>query len=363
MSTRLAAGCMTGTSLDAIDAALIRVEGEGLGMRVAFERTASVPLGSLGKRLRPITQQRRRPIGDIARCAAMIGECHTQTLKTLIGDDIVDFVAVHGQTVFHEANVTCQLINPHPIVAALGVPVAYDFRGADVAHGGGGAPITPLADHVFYRDAAETRAVVNLGGFANFTWLPPARETGDTALASIRGGDICVCNQLLDFIARRCFKKAYDKGGRRARKGAVHPHAEESLAPLLDRQARDSRSLGTGDEATDWARSFQQQCTGNDLAATACHVIGRVVAHAVTDADRVILAGGGALNQTLVDALRASTQAEVVGSDGLGVPAQYREAGAMAVLAALAQDGVGITLPQVTGRNPDCVPKPAWVHP
>jgi len=354
---------MTGTSLDAIDAALVRIEGEGLDMRADLVRGASNPLRSLGKLLRPIANQRRRPIGEVARYAMMLGMHHMITLKNLIGEDAIDFVAVHGQTVYHEANVSMQLINAHPIVAELGVPVAYDFRGADLANGGGGAPITPLADHVLYRDASETRVVVNLGGFANFTWLPASTRTGDAALASIRGGDICVCNQLLDYVARRWFKKRYDKNGKRAHNGIVHPEAEADLRTMLDRQAREGRSLGTGDEVTDWAGMFQHHCSGEDLAATACHVIGSIIADTVAGADRVVVAGGGALNKTLVDSIRAASSVTVTPSDDLGVDGQYREAIAMAVLAALAADGVAITLPQVTGRRPDCTPKPAWLHP
>ncbi|MBI1375831.1 MAG: hypothetical protein GC159_24235 [Phycisphaera sp.] len=363
MTTRLVAGCMTGTSLDGIDAALIRVEGRGLNIRVEAVRGVSRSLKSLAKLLRPIADQRRRPIGDVARYAMMLGQHHAMTLSQLSEKDRVDFVAVHGQTVYHEGGVSMQLINPHPIAAELGVPVAYDFRGADLALGGSGAPITPLADHVLYRDAGETRVVVNLGGFANYTWLPATKQTGDAALASIRGGDICACNQLLDYIARRWFKKRYDRDGAHAHNGIVHPEAEADLRMMLETQAREGRSLGTGDEMTAWAAMFQHNCNGDDLAATACHVIGSIIAETVTGADRVILAGGGAMNATLVDAIRSASDAAVTRSDDLGVNGQYREAIAMAVLAALADDGVAVTLPQVTGRRPDAKPMPAWIRP
>jgi 1,6-anhydro-N-acetylmuramate kinase len=366
MRTRLIAGCMTGTSIDAIDAVLVRVEGEGLGMRVTPVRSMSKPLGSLGKLLRVIASQKRRPIGNAARYRFMLGFSHALLLRDLIGDDAVDFVVVHGQTVYHELNVTWQIIDPHPIVAELGVPVAFDLRGADMAAGGCGAPITPLADHVLYRDAAETRAVVNLGGFANMTWLPATARAGADALASIRAGDVCACNLLLDYIARRWLKEAYDAGGRAAARGVVHPEAEELLSMILQSQSELGRSLGTGHdkEAINWARSFQNQCTGDDLCATACSVIGRIVAERCGESDRIIVAGGGSRNDTLVDAIRAHRgKAEVVTSDAMGVPAGDREAIAMAVLGALSQDGIPLTLPQVTGRTPAASPKPCWIHP
>ena len=155
---------MTGTSIDGLDAALIRVQGTGLDMKIELVRAVSRPLRDLGKRLREIAKQKRKPIGDATRYAFMLGLTHALTLKDLIGDDKVDFVVVHGQTVYHEMSMTCQLINPHPIASELNVPVAYDLRGADMAAGGFGAPITPMADHLLFRDDTETRAVVNLGG-------------------------------------------------------------------------------------------------------------------------------------------------------------------------------------------------------
>ncbi|QNN25074.1 hypothetical protein HED60_23275 [Planctomycetales bacterium ZRK34] len=363
MSERLIAGCMTGTSIDGLDAALVRIDGHGLDMKVELVRSLSRPLRTLGKLLHSVAVQKRKPIGDAARYALMLGITHALALKELIGDDKVDYVVVHGQTVYHELSVTCQLINPHPIARELNVPVVYDLRSADMAAGGEGAPITPLADHLLFRDDSETRAVVNLGGYANFTWLPPTRHTGEAALASIRGGDVCACNQVLDYVARRWLKKRYDAGGAAAARGIVHPEAEQFLRMMLEAQADGGRSLGTGDEATDWAKSFQHQCSGEDLAATACSVIGQLVADSTHDAERVILAGGGAMNRTLVDSIRAHTPGEVVDSDVFGVPGAYREAISMAVLGAASQDGLPLTLAQVTGREPAACPKPCWAYP
>lgn len=366
MSTRHVVGCMSGTSLDAVDVAMVSIEGEGLGMRAAFVNGYSYPLKSMRSLLRPLTLRKPQPVGDVARYGAMLGMTHVVAIQKLIekcDGQKPDMIGVHGQTIYHEPPNTFQLINPHAIALEVGVPVAFDFRGADMAAGGQGAPITPLADHVLFRDSTETRAVVNLGGFANYTWLPATKQTGPAAVASIRGGDICSCNQLLDYIARRWFKKKYDKGGQRAAHGIVHPEAEEFLQMMMEVQAKVTRSLGTGDEATDWARTFHRQCSGEDLAATACAVIGELVAQPVSDADRIILAGGGALNQTLVDAIRAHTKKPVVGSDTHGVPIQYREAVCMAVLTALAADRVSVTLPQVTGRFDDCNVMPCWIHP
>ena len=364
MSTRLVVGCMSGTSLDAVDAALVEIEGEGLAMRAKFVHGHSFPYKTLSKILRPITQRKARPVGDIARYGVMVGMSYAVTIQKLLEEsgERPDLIGLHGQTVYHEPPNSMQLINPHSVALEFKVPVAFDFRGADIAAGGGGAPITPLADHVLFRDSGETRAVLNLGGFANYTWLPPTRSSGEAALASVRGADICACNQLLDYIARRWFKKKFDRDGERAAHGIVHPEAEEFLTMMLDTQAREGRSLGTGDEAMDWSKIFQHHCNGEDLAATACAVIGRVIGQTIGEADRIILGGGGAANKTLVDGIRAHTKAELAGTEAFGVPRQYREAVCMAVLTALSRDGVSVTLPQVTGRFADCTVGPCWLN-
>lgn len=368
--TRLIAGAMTGTSIDGIDVALVRVTGRGLDMSVEFVRGDSQPLGSLAELLRDVANQKGQPIGDAARYANLLGVQHAAALKQLVGDDTLDFAVVHGQTVYHENDVTLQMVNVHPIAAALGVPVAYDLRGADLATGGQGAPVTPLADLILYGSADESRAIVNLGGFANYTIL--SATTAADAIDHVRGGDICACNQLLDYIARRWLDCEYDEGGAAAQRGIVHPEAEQFLRMMLEGQADGGRSLGTGDEqiAINWSRTFQNQCSGEDLAATACSVIGSLIAETCGDVDRIILAGGGALNATLVDAIRAGAgRTPVVSSDDVcapdapGVPGRYREAIAMAVLGAASQDGLPLTLASVTGRNADACPKPAWVHP
>jgi anhydro-N-acetylmuramic acid kinase len=358
-------GCMSGTSLDAIDAALVEIDGKGLEMRARFVRGTSHPLKSLGTLLRPLTESRPRPLSDVTRYAVMIGMSHQVAIRRLLDGHGVapDLIGVHGQTVFHEPPNSMQLINPHSIAMEFRVPVAFDFRGADLAAGGTGAPITPLADHILFRDEKESRAVLNLGGFANYTWLPATRRQGGDALGSIRGADICSCNQLLDYIARRWFKERYDPGGSRAARGIVHPEAEEFLSMMLQGQSERQRSLGTGDEATEWPRTFQHHCNGEDLAATACAVIGQVIGTTLGEAERVIIGGGGGQNKTLLDGIRAHCRAEIVDSDRLGVPAQYREAVCMAVLTALAADGVPITLPQVTGRFKDHNTFPCWIRP
>lgn len=332
-------------------------------MRARVVRSSSYPLRTLGKLLRPVANQRRRTAGELARYSLMLGMSHMVLIKEVAGREKLDLIAVHGQTVYHEARVTLQLMNVHPIVQEMRAPVLFDLRGSDLSAGGQGAPITPLADHVLFRDTKETRVVLNLGGFCNFTWLPPTRHSGKAAIASIRGGDICACNQVLDTIARRIFRKKYDRGGKHALAGRIDPEARRFLLQMLEVQANGRRSLGTGDEAADWVRCYADSRTGEDLARTACSVIAQVIGQTLGQVDRVILAGGSALNKALVAEIQSQFDAPVSLSDEFGVPVQYREAVCMAVLGALAADKVPITLPQVTGRTDDAPVGGCWAYP
>ena len=174
---RLAAGCMTGTSLDALDAALVSVAGHGLEMKATFLRGRTFPLGPLARRLRALAEQEPRRAGEIAVLARDFALFHLDALRRLCcekprGFRRPDLVCIHGQTVFHAPPVSWQLLNPAPIAYGLKTPVVYDLRAADLACGGQGAPLTPLADWVLYGSVAEPRVIVTLGGFCNLTRLP-----------------------------------------------------------------------------------------------------------------------------------------------------------------------------------------------
>lgn len=337
---------MTGTSIDALDAALLRIEGAGLSMSARVVETASWPLGELAADLRSAAGQGKQSAAWFASLAHRFGlfhaECLSGWLDRLGGRP--DLACVHGQTVFHSPPVSWQLINPAPIAQRLGCPVVFDLRAADLAASGQGAPITPIADWVLFRGARTTRAVVNLGGFCNITVLPAGAGP-----AGVRGFDVCACNQVLDACARRGLGRSFDEDARAALTGTPDPDASGELRTLLAAQRAAGRSLGTGDEAGAWVERRAAHLSGADLCATACAAVGAVVASACAGADELLLAGGGARNPALVGAVAGSASRSVRSTDELGIPAAYREAAAMALLGALCDDGVPITLPAVTG--------------
>jgi len=376
MRTRRVIGTMTGTSIDGIDLALVEIEGEGLSMRASLIRGRSAELGSLAPRLRAAADQTPLAAREFASLALDFGSLHAREALALAAGEPVDLVVAHGQTIFHAPPISWQLLNPFPIAAALRCRVICDLRQADLAAGGEGAPITPLADWILFR-AAAPRVILNLGGFANATAVPgtgdagtevaqvrggenpaPAPLRGGAAtppLAHIRGADLCVCNQLLDRAALRFIGAPFDRDGAAAARGRADEPLCNELADRLARQRANGRSLGTGDELFEWLDTASTALAPDDALATIVAALADAIATGIraleSTPSEVIVAGGGALHRSLLRALAMSLGCPVVISDERGVPAALREAMEMAVLGALAEDGVPISIAAVTHRG------------
>lgn len=347
--TRLVVGCMTGTSLDGIDAALVEIRGRGLGMSARVVRATAGPLGEIGVRLRALAEQVPMTAGEIAGLSRELALVHARAVAEVCGAAKPDLVCAHGQTVFHKPPLSWQLLNGAVLAAEVGCKVVFDLRAADLAAGGQGAPITPMADWVLFRAVAERTVVVNLGGFVNFTRL--RRDAGPE---EVEGGDVCACNHVLDAVARRTLGTPFDESGAAASAGSVDDVAMDDLLGVMRAQRAARRSLGTGDEVVSWiGRQWRGGVgvAGSDLAATACAAIGQMIAEVTAGADVILLAGGGTKNKTLAVAVasRATARVETTAAHGVGV--DVREAASFAVLGALSEDRVPITLRKVTGGN------------
>lgn len=353
---RFVVGTMTGTSIDGdLDAALVSVHGHGLAMRAPLVLGRSFPLGAVADDLRRIAAQEAMHAREFARISHAFGECHAHAVESLCREAGVrpDLVVLHGQTVFHAPPLSWQLIDPWPVAARLGCAVRYDLRGANIASGGQGAPITPLADFVLFADEAVPKTILNLGGFANATLLPP-RASGPHG---IRGFDVSACNHLLDRVARTRLGRPFDEDGRAAARGtpdlATATAIAEILAPSEDPHGR-SRSLGTGDEAVG-AVGLTADLEAADACATvteglALALAARLLAAGHEAGSTIVVAGGSARHRALRERLAQHASSPVETSEEhTGIPVAMREAAGMAVLGALADDGMRFTLPQVTG--------------
>ncbi|MBM3326878.1 MAG: hypothetical protein FJY65_07855 [Calditrichaeota bacterium] len=349
--SRLIAGCMTGTSIDGIDAALVRVEGAGLKIKAEFVRGISRAFGEWAEVMQFYASQLPLVSREVAQLADVAAEEHCRGLRELLQGIVPDLIVIHGQTVYHKPPLSWQLVNPWPVAVVFQTPVLYDLRGADIAAGGQGAPITPIADFILFREPSENRIVVNLGGFCNITHLPKFKDEKSDLykwLSLARGEDVCVCNRLLDEAARLVLKRVCDLDGANALQGRIDADLYQKLMKILNWQTRVRRSLGTGDELQRRLKKWASKLSASDFLRTACAAVAQTIVNAGASADRLIIAGGGAKNRALWAEITSRSPAPVALSDDFGIPAAYREAAAMAVLGALCQDRVPITLTNIT---------------
>ena len=355
---RLVIGAMSGTSLDGIDVVLVDIVGKGLQIQVKFLKHLSFPFDDLiSKRLRLVAEQNPCTAGEFASLANDLGTVYASACVTVAKEcnvfGSINLVSLHGQTLYHKPPLTLQLINAQPIAQSLGCDIVYDLRSEDVFLGGQGAPLTPLADFILFRKTDKRRAVINLGGFANVTFLPST-----DSVDSVTGCDVCACNQILDYCSRKVLNKPFDSNGEISETGVVNTVAYDDLITLLQNASLFSRSLGTGDELTLWTEKHCLNLQAEDLLATAAEGIAYFIGHFVYDkADEVIIAGGGSKHCRLVKALSKVIGKDVIPSDSLGIPASAREALCWAVLGCLAKDGVNVALRSVTQTPNDKISK------
>jgi anhydro-N-acetylmuramic acid kinase len=375
---RLCLGLMSGTSANGIDTAICRMKGapESGTTTVELVHAGVVPYPD---DVRDILQRQisNLDVRLVAELHARIGEAFADAaqvaLKTAqIPARDLDAVGSHGQTVYHHSRqpgverVTLQLGDGDRLAMRLGAPVFFDFRARDVALGGEGAPLTPYADGVLYGAGDPVgRAVVNLGGIANVTFLAADRR-------AITGFDVGPANAPLDRIARRLTsgRQSYDVGGDLARKGTVVQTLLEELV-AADTFIAAPPPKSTGFEA--YGDAFVDGLVARYGGPLDVHVLRTVVefcavaiATAVTR-DRpagfppvreVILAGGGVENPALLEAIAARCRPSGVTvrrSEELGVPSSAREAMAFAIFAHEALLGAPSSLPAVTGARQSAV--------
>ena len=335
---------MTGTSLDGIDAAVVEFVVDPAGHRPRVTGHASGPLGGAAGTLRALAGGEACTAAEIVAARRLLSDRTADVMLEALGGAPAEYAAVHGQTVLHAPPDSWQLIDATRIAAVLNCPVASNLRGGDLATGGQGAPITPLADQALFT-ADAPRAIINLGGFCNVTWLPARGDAG-----SVRGCDVCPCNLLLDAASHRALGVAPDDGGRCALAGTPDP----ALTAFLRRYASAGRSLGTGDEAAEWLDSAAN--AASDPATLLASIAQAVGAHIAKEAlsqpaADIVLAGGGARNVALTNAIDAACDVPVRLSDAAGVPIETREAACVAILAYLDSVGRPLTDPGVTGRT------------
>ncbi len=340
--------------MDGIDLALVKTDGmslveNGPWASVAYTTAQRTILRQAIDQAVNLSDRNARP-GVLAAAEAMITAAHAQiTSEFLAAGNIkagdIDVIGFHGQTVLHrpQDKLTVQLGDGAALAKILKIPVVYDMRAADIAAGGQGAPLVPVF-HQALVVAAKLEgpvAVINLGGVGNITYIdgdanPIAFDTGPG-------------NALIDDEMRLRFGLDYDENGRIGGQGQVnqsalsallaHPYFKAALPKSLDRNTF-SRELVVGladQEAIATLTAF----TAGSLSAAAKLLPKPPVLW--------VIAGGGALNHSLISMISNRVSAKVIIADDLGWPAQLLEAQAWAYLAVRSLKGLALTFPTTTG--------------
>jgi anhydro-N-acetylmuramic acid kinase len=274
-----------------------------------------------------------------------------------ISADDLHAVAAHGQTLFHNPPNTIQWFDPALVAAEVGVPVVSDFRRADCAAGGQGAPLVPFADFILFRSPVVDRALINIGGIANLTLLPAGKSI-DHLVAFDTGPGNCVSDHLMR--EHDPAGPGVDLDGRLASSGRV-------IEPLLNGILAHPYFSMSGPKSTDgpnMTRIHQDavKTLGHpiplvDQLATACAVTARAIVRALRDGrdfrGEAIASGGGTNNKCLMSALRneLGPVASVRTTEDFGVPSDAKEAIAFALLGAATLDGIASNVPSCTGAR------------
>lgn len=372
-------GMMSGTSADGIDVALARISGAAPAIGAKFEghyhvrfpgrvREAILRLANGGPTTTAEISQLNFVLGEEFERAA-IAACK----KWRVGLRQISLIGSHGQTVFHQGAAapflgrrvasTLQIGEPSVIAERTGVMTIGDFRPADMAAGGQGAPLVPFVDYFLYRDARIGRVALNIGGIANLTAIPAAARPGQLIAFDIGPG-----NMVIDAIVEASTRGRahYDRDARLAIRGKLLPTLLSTLLKESYLRKRPPKTAGREQFGREYAQKIlawgkRHRAPTEDLIRTATVFTSLSIADALRKfvlprmrVHELIVAGGGARNPLLMAQLAASLpEIEIVPASKFGIPAEAKEAFAFAVLAYEAYHGRANNLPSATGaRHP-----------
>lgn len=373
-------GLISGTSADGIDAALVRIEGRPPRIRLWLEAAQTLPYPEqVRKAILRVAEGTATSTAEISRLHVLLGELFALAARRVCraaGCTLRDvgLIGSHGQTVYHQGHqerwltgrrlaTTLQIGEPAVIAARTGRPVVADFRPADLAVGGQGAPLVPLLDYVLYRHPARGRVALNIGGIANVTVLPAGANPEDVLAFDTGPG-----NMVIDALVRRLTRnrRSFDRDGRMAARGRPLRNVLDQL--LADRYFRrpPPKSAGREQFGQDYVNRLLQLCgraKPEDVVATAT----TLTALSILDAlhrfvrprwpfDELIVSGGGAKNPVLMAQLAAGlAPVRVRLADEFAIPSRAKEAVAFALLAYETWHGRPGNIPRATGARQPAV--------
>lgn len=371
---KLAVGLISGTSADGIDAALVEVTGAGLTARLRLIAGLTRPIAPPDRdELFQIFDPPVATVDRICRFNFRLGECFADAALAVIEragltPAEVDLVGSAGQTVWHipaPHGATLQIAEPAVIAERTGLPVVADFRVADIAAGGHGAPLVPYFDLVAYRNPSRSRAVQNIGGIGNVTYLPAGCGPDTMGAQMVIAFDTGPGNMVIDGVMQALSggKEAYDRDGAMASRGRPDQRwlAELMADPFFSQPP--PKSTGREVYGRPFVARLLEQARGRglsaeDTVATVSALTADSIVRAYRDflvpragLDEVVLCGGGSYNLFLRRRITAALGVPVLTSEDVGVNGKLKEAMAFALMASDAVAGLTTNVPGATGAS------------
>jgi len=364
-------GLMSGTSADGVDAAVVEISSRKVQL-LAFD-TFMYP-ASLRRQILGLCRPESARLDDICHYNFVLGEVFADAVINLCSKSgiclgSIDLIGSHGQTIYHQPSgkrygrktirSTLQIGEPSVIAQRTGITTVADFRPRDMAAGGEGAPLVPYADYVLFKHKRLARAVQNIGGIANVTFLPGGC-TQDDIIAFDTGPGNMVIDGIVHLITGG--RKRYDAGGKMAAQGSMDkPLLNEMLLhPFLRR--RPPKSTGREEFGADFVERVYHQAgkkglADADIVATVTALTAKSIAQAYhrflkTMPDELILCGGGSHNRTLVGMLHGELpDVKMLSTDDFGISVDAKEAVSFAILAWATIKGMAGNVPTATGAE------------
>jgi anhydro-N-acetylmuramic acid kinase len=365
------AGLMSGTSVDGVDVAVVDITKQKVKL-CAFD-VFPYP-NALRSEILSLCNIESARLDNVCHCNFVLGEVFADAIIKLcsqssISLSSIDLVGSHGQTIYHNPrgkryskktiHSTLQIGEPSVIAQRTGVTTVADFRPRDMAAGGEGAPLVPYADYILFGRNRSSRAVQNIGGIANVTYLPRCCKQDDIVAFDTGPG-----NMIIDGVVRLISdgRRRFDSRGKMASRGTVNKRLLNEMLrhPFLRR--RPPKSTGREEFGISFANKIYKQAVrrgiiDSDLVATITAFTAKSIALAYrkflpTIPVEVILCGGGSRNNTLVEMLRSELpDAKMLSTDDFGISVDAKEAVSFAILAWATIKGLNNNVPGVTGAE------------
>ncbi len=360
---------MSGTSADGVDVAIVRLTGRRYRTRFELLAHRGFPYpAQVRAAVLAAMNATSIAVSELARLNFLLAEIYAECVhRTQRRAGLsCELIGCHGQTIYHQGHAaqylgrriacTWQIGDGSVLATRLGIPVVSDFRPADMAAGGLGAPLVPFLDLLVFRHPRRGRIVQNIGGIANLTAIPAA-----AGAEQVRAFDTGPGNMVIDAVCQQLFGAAFDNRGKLASKGNVLPAvlAEQMRHPFFRRKG--PRTAGREEFGREYVAEFLQRCgraDKHDVLATATALTARSIALAVRKLAKsgryhdLFVSGGGTRNLTLIEMLRnevADLGIQVLPTETAGIPSQAKEAVAFAVLAYQSWHRDPSNLPGATG--------------